>query len=149
MREPGMLSFTSTATGVISKPVQTTCSTTILGVPGILLELVDLADPIEVGNQVTYEIRVTNQGSLPGTNIRLVCRAPASEEYVSGTGATTVKADGQMITTEPLPELAAKAVATWRVVVKATQPADARFKVQLSSDQFQKPIDQEESTQLY
>jgi hypothetical protein len=149
MHEPGTLAFTPMATGLISKPVQTTCSTRVLGVPGILLELVDLEDPIQIGKQVTYEIRVTNQGWVPGTNIRLVCRTPVSEEYVSGTGPTTVKADGEVITTEPLPDLAAKAVATWRVVVKATQVGDARFKVELSSDQFQKPIYQEESTQLY
>jgi uncharacterized repeat protein (TIGR01451 family) len=149
VRQPGVLSFTPVTAGLISKPVQTACTTRVRGVPGILLELVDLEDPVELGQQVTYEIRVTNQGSAPGTNIRLLCRLPASEEYVSGSGATSVKADGDVITTEPLPELAAKSVATWRVVVRAVRAADARFKVQLSSDQFPDPIGQEESTELY
>jgi hypothetical protein len=35
------------------------------------------------------------------------------------------------------------------VVVKALQPADARFKVALASDQFPQPITEDESTQQY
>jgi uncharacterized repeat protein (TIGR01451 family) len=149
MRALGMLSFSATAQGMKAGPAESTCSTRIQGVPAILVELVDLEDPVEVQNEVTYEIRVTNQGSAPGTNIRLTCHLPSSEEYISGSGATAMKADKGVIRTEALPELAAKAVATWRVVVRAVQADDARFKLQLSSDQFQHPIDEEESTQLY
>jgi uncharacterized repeat protein (TIGR01451 family) len=148
-RQPGGLAFRPMVQGLRANPVQTACSTKILGVSAILLELVDLEDPIEVGREATYEIRVTNQGSAPGTNIRLVCQLPASEEYVSGGGATAIQAQGGVITMETLPHLEPKAVASWRVVVKATQRADARFKLQLSSDQFQRPIDEEESTELY
>ena len=96
-----------------------------------------------------YEIKVTNQGSAPGTNIRLVCRVPASEEFVSGTGPTPVQGQAGVITTDALPLLEPKAVATWRLVVKAKLPDDARFKVELTSDQFLRAIDEEESTQLY
>jgi hypothetical protein len=54
-----------------------------------------------------------------------------------------------IIATAPLASLAPKGVAVWRVVVKAKQPGDVRFKIQLSSDQFVKPINEEESTLLY
>jgi uncharacterized repeat protein (TIGR01451 family) len=118
-------------------------------VPAILLELVDIEDPVEVGNQVTYDIRVTNQGSAPGTNVRIICHLPPSEEFVSGSGVTSVNADATGVRTEALPVLAPKAQASWRVVVKAIQPADARFKLELTSDQFQRPIEEEESTELY
>jgi uncharacterized repeat protein (TIGR01451 family) len=148
-REPSVLAFNPAASGLMAKPVQTSCSTKVLGIPAILLELVDVEDPIEVGNEVTYEIRVTNQGSAPGTNIRLSCRLPASEEFVSGAGATAVKAQAGVITTEPLPHLAPKTAASWRFVVKAIAADDARFKLQLTSDQFPRSIDEEESTELY
>jgi uncharacterized repeat protein (TIGR01451 family) len=149
LREPGMLSFNATARGLRPDSVKTACSTKVIGIPAILLELADLEDPIEVGHEVTYEIKVTNQGSAAGTNIRLVCRLPESEEYVSSTGATAVRAEQRVITTDALPELAPKAAVSWRVVVRATRAADARFKLQLTSDQFQRPIDEEESTELY
>ena len=148
-RQPAQLAFRSRAEAPGKPALEAACATEVLGVPAILLELVDVEDPVEVGKEVTYEVRVTNQGSATGTNIRINCHLPPSEEFVSGSGVTPVKADASLITTEALPELAPKAQATWRVVVKAREPADARFKLELTSDQFQRPIEEEESTQLY
>jgi uncharacterized repeat protein (TIGR01451 family) len=149
MRQPGLMSFAATVRGGQSDTVQSSCSTRVAGIPAILLEVVDLQDPIEVGKEVTYDIKVTNQGSAPGTNIRIVCTLPTSQQFGSGKGTTTVSAQAATITMEPLPALAPKAVASWRVVVKALEAADARFRVQLSSDQFEKPIHEDESTQQY
>ena len=146
---PGDVSFHPLARGTVAPTTQSDCGTKVIGVPGILLEVIDLADPIEVDKEVTYVIKVTNQGSAPGTNIRIVCTLPESEEFVSGTGATAVSAAGGALTMGTLPELAPKASASWEVVVKANQAADARFKAELSSDQFEKPIVEAESTQLY
>ena len=146
---PGDVSFHPLARGTVAPTTQSDCGTKVIGVPGILLEVIDLADPIEVDKEVTYVIKVTNQGSAPGTNIRIVCTLPESEEFVSGKGATAVSAAGGALTMGTLPELAPKASASWEVVVKANQAADARFKAELSSDQFEKPIVEAESTQLY
>jgi uncharacterized repeat protein (TIGR01451 family) len=98
---------------------------------------------------VTYEIKVTNQGSSPGTNVRLVCPVPPLEQFISGSGATAVREEGGAVVTEPLASLAPKKAAVWRVVVKALQAGDVRFKIQLTSDQFEQPINEEESTQIY
>lgn len=95
--------------------------------PAILLETADLQDPIAVSNEVTYVIKVTNQGTSAGTHVRVVCTLPASEEFISATGTTPVQAQ------EP------KGVAAWQVVVKALSADDARFKVEVSSDQFEQP----------
>ena len=148
-RQLGSRPFTPSARSASAPPVQSTCEIRVAGIPAILLDAVDLEDPVEVGKEVTYVINVTNQGSAPGTNIRLVCLLPASQEFVSGTGATAVRFQSDTITTESLPSLDPKAVASWRVVVKALQADDARFKLELSSDQFEKPIHEEESTQQY
>lgn len=146
---PGQVSFTPTGQGLLSEPIQSACSTEIVGIPAILLEVVDLEDPIEVGKEVTYDIKVTNQGSAVGTNVRMVCTLPECQEFVAGEGDTAVTAQGRTITMASLPSLAPKAVASWQVVVKALDAADARFKVELSSDQFEKPIPEDESTQQY
>lgn len=149
MREPGLLSFSATAEAAGATTAPSSCATTIVGIPAILLEVVDLEDPIEVGKEVTYEIKVTNQGTAPGTNIRLVCTLPTAQEFVSGTGFMPVSAQADTLTLDAIPVLAPKAVASWRVVVKATQAADARFKVELRGDQFALPITEDESTQQY
>jgi uncharacterized repeat protein (TIGR01451 family) len=148
-RQPALLAFTATAQGASGSMATTRCDTTVAGIPAILLETADLDDPIEVGKEVVYEIKVTNQGSAPGTNLKVTCALPDSEEFVSGTGPTAVRAQERSVTMETLPALAPKAQAVWRVSVKALKPDDARFKVFISSDQFQQPIQKDESTHLY
>lgn len=149
VESPGELAFRPAARGLLAAPAQSDCVTRVVGVPGILLEVIDLADPIEVDQEVTYVIKVTNQGSAVGTHIRLVGTLPESETFVSGQGQTAVSVREGVVTMAVLPELAPKAVAAWSVVVKANQAADARFKVELTSDQFAQPIVESESTQLY
>lgn len=118
-------------------------------IPAILLEVVDLKDPVEVGKEVTYVIKVTNQGTTAGTNIRIVCTLPTCQSFVSGDGATTVQAQGDIVTMAKLPTLEPKAVVLWRVLSKATQAADARIKVALNSDQIPRSVIHHEATQQY
>ena len=40
------------------------------GVPAVAFEVVNLDNPAEVGKEVTYEIRVLNQGTCPLTNVK-------------------------------------------------------------------------------
>jgi uncharacterized repeat protein (TIGR01451 family) len=148
-RQPALLGFNATAQGASGSAAKTHCDTLVAGIPAILLETADLDDPIEVGKEVVYEIKVTNQGSAPGTNLKVVCNLPDSEAFVSGTGPTEMRAQEHVVTMETLPVLAAKAQATWRVTVKALKPDDARFKVFVSSDQFEQPIQKDEATHLY
>lgn len=148
-REAGLMAFAAAASGQQSGPVTSSCATRLVGIPAILLEVVDLEDPVEVGNPVTYDLKVINQGSAADTNIRLVCTLPPGQQFVSGRGVTAVSAQAGTITMEPLAVLAPKAVASWRVVATAVTAADARFKVALRSDQFENPIHENESTRQY
>jgi uncharacterized repeat protein (TIGR01451 family) len=149
LAQPGTLPFAATAAGTGAPLARTACQTRVFGIPGILIDAVDLEDPVEVGHEVTYDIKLTNQGTAPCTNVRLVCTLPESEEFVSGTGPTPVRAEGRTLTTEPLASFAPKSKVTWRIIVKALAPDDARFKVNLYADQLKKPIYEEEPTQLY
>lgn len=149
LARPGTLSFASTAAGTRAVSVDTACATEIFGIPAILLEVVDAADPIEVGKEISYDIKVTNQGTSTGSNIRLVCTLPESQQFVSASGATPAKAQERTLTMDALASLDPKAVASWKVVVKALKADDSRFKVELRSDQFEKPITEDESTELY
>ncbi len=149
VRTPGKAEFKAAVNGTVARPAQCECQTLLLGVHALGVEVVDLEDPIEVGKVVTYVIRITNQGDQVGTGIRVVCKVPDSQEFVFGNGTTPVKAEGRTVTMQVLPTLEGKAIATWRVLTKALRPDDSRFRVEFSSDQFQKPILEEESTRLY
>ncbi len=132
-----------------TEPVMASVSTKVLGVPAILLEVIDVTDPIEVGDTVTYIITATNQGSATGTNIKIACNLEDSQEFVSATGATKENVRGQKVKFAPLSSLAPKKRAVWRVTVKALEADDVRFKVEMTSDQLKRPVEETEATNQY
>jgi uncharacterized repeat protein (TIGR01451 family) len=145
----GTYSFAASSKGTCAAAVTANCSTRVLGIPAILLEVVDLEDPIEVGKNVTYVIDVTNQGSAPDSNIKLVCTLEDAQDFVSGSGPTAVTGSGKTVTMAPLPSLAVKQKATWRVVIKAGKASNVRFKTTMTSDQLTRPVEETESTNQY
>ncbi len=126
-----------------------TAAVAIEGIPALLLECIDTDDPVEVGNKVIYEIRVTNQGSADAANVQVVAKMPDELEFVSASGATKGKHAGNTVTFEPVKSLAANAVATWKVVAKGTKAGDVRFAVELTADQLTKPANETEPTHVY
>ena len=48
----------------------------VVGVPALLLEVVDREDPVEVGGEICYEIRVLNQGSATSSNVQILATVP-------------------------------------------------------------------------
>ncbi len=144
------LTFTPSVRGTCSQAAAASeCTTRYIGVPAVLLEAVDEEDPIQVGESVTYVIRVTNQGFADLTNVRMVCKFPPSQSFVSGSGSTSVGLQEGIVVMDPIPTMEPKAKASWRVVMKAVQPDDVRFNVELTSDQFTSPIHENESTRQY
>jgi len=143
----GMESFSSVS--AVCAKASGKAVTDIEGIPAILLECVDEADPIEVGAQETYTITVTNQGTAADTSIVVKCTLPAEQQFVSASGPTKETVAGQIVTFAPLKTLAPKAKATYKVVVKALKAGDVRFAASLTSDQLQTPVDETESTNQY
>ncbi|HUS92148.1 MAG TPA: DUF11 domain-containing protein [Phycisphaerae bacterium] len=144
----GTIRNTATAEAYCAKASGET-TTQVEGIPAILLECIDLADPIEIGAQETYEIIVTNQGSADGTNIMITCTLPDEQDYVSATGPTKATVAGKTVTFAPLANLAPQAKATYKVVTKGVKAGDTRFKVSLNSDQMTTPAEETESTHIY
>jgi uncharacterized repeat protein (TIGR01451 family) len=122
---------------------------TVEGIPAMSLEVVDLEDPIEVGSDLTYEIRVVNQGSCPCTNIVIGAVVPDGCAPREGSGPSAVKINAQEVSFEPLPKLAVKADAVYRVKVRGLQPGDYRFRVQMTCDQLRQPVSKEEASRVY
>jgi len=144
----GNIGSLSTVTAICAK-ASDKAMTAVRGIPAILLECIDLDDPIEVGSQETYVITVTNQGTAADTNIVIECVLPAEEQFVSANAQTKETVKGQTITFAPVKSLDPKAVATFRIVVKALKSGDVRFKVSMTSDQLKTPVSETESTNIY
>ncbi|HZZ71843.1 MAG TPA: hypothetical protein VFE24_06290 [Pirellulales bacterium] len=122
---------------------------TVDGVAAVLFEVADLADPIEIGGETTYEVRVTNQGSKAASNITIVAYLPPELKALSAEGPTRHVVEGSKVTFEPLPRLSAKGDTVFRIRAQAQKAGDARVKVQLTADELTQPVTKEESTRVY
>lgn len=145
----GTINNTATAKATCAEMVKASASTVIAGIPAVLLEVIDVHDPIEIGKTETYVITATNQGTAVGTNIKIECILESNMSYASSEGPTRATVTGSKITFAPLPKLAPKAKATWKLNVKALSEGDVRFKVIMNTDQTGRPVEETESTHLY
>ncbi len=119
------------------------------GLAAILFQVVDMNDPIEVGGDTTYEIRVTNQGSKAATNLQLVALLDNGMTFVNASGPSRHAAKGQSVEFEPLKALAPKAETTYKVRVRADAEGDLRLRVQVLTAEMRSPVTKEESTHAY
>ncbi len=119
------------------------------GYPALLVEVIDTEDPLLVGEETTYIIQITNQGTAPDTNVVLKAQLPPELTIVSAAGDTQGTISGNNVNFAPYASLAAKEIIQFRVVAKAVSVGDARFKAQTSSDLLKTPVPEEEATQVY
>jgi uncharacterized repeat protein (TIGR01451 family) len=138
-----------TARGACGGSASAAVVTELKGVPAILVEVVDVYDPHRIGETEEYRITVTDQGSAPETNIRIVCEVPEEMTYLRATGPTPPTEENGRVRFAPLPSLGPKQSATWSVFVRCDRPGDVRFAVSVDSDEHGRPVRETEATRIY
>jgi uncharacterized repeat protein (TIGR01451 family) len=116
------------------------------GVGAVLLEVVDDPDPIQVDEQTSYTIRVTNQGTADLTNIGVVAQYDEKVTPVSSAEGTV---NGQNVQFPVVARLAPKQSITYTIKAKGAKVGDSRTKVSLTADILGAPVVEEESTHVY
>ena len=108
--------------------------------------MTDVEDPVELNGDAVYEIRVTNTGSVTETDVKIACTLPDKVQYKTATGPTGVHVEGEELVFDPLPRLAPKADAVYRVTVKCLAAGTIHFKAKVTSAGVTEPVTKEEST---
>jgi uncharacterized repeat protein (TIGR01451 family) len=121
----------------------------ILGLPAFSLEIHKTGDPVPVGGRMTYEIAVTNTGSLPATGVELVARVPAEMRVMDTTGPAKARVAGQNVLFPALANLQPKQTVTYTIQVMGLRPGDVRFQVELRSSTLREPVIKQESTHIF
>jgi hypothetical protein len=121
----------------------------VRGLPAYRIHVVDLKDPIQVGERTTYRIDVSNQGTLAGKQIQITAQAPPQLRILSARGPSQPTVDGQKIAFPAIEMLQPQQSASFEVEVEALQPNDALFHVELHSPDLTNPIVVEENTTIY
>jgi uncharacterized repeat protein (TIGR01451 family) len=147
--EPGQhtLQFTTKARDGLTDQVQK--EVTVEGIAALMFEVVDMDDPIEVGGETSYEIRVVNQGSKAAGNVQVMAIMPPGLRALSGNGDTRHAVQGDRVIFAPIPQLGPKAETTFRIQAQGVRDGDHRLKVQITTDEIREPITKEESTRVY
>lgn len=121
----------------------------IEGSASLAMEIVDLDDPVEVGNETAYEIKVRNDGSKAASNVSITCELPTGVDVLSAKGPADSLTENRLIVFKGLKELAPGQMATYRVHIRGTEEGNHRIRVRLTSDSIQEPLLLEEQTKFY
>jgi uncharacterized repeat protein (TIGR01451 family) len=139
----------ATVVGARGLRAESELTTRVEGLSALLLEMVDTEDPIEVGGDTAYEIRVTNTGTKTETDIKLIATVPDKMEFKNAQGPVRYNVEGKTIVFEPIEKLAPRADALFRINVKALTEGTVRFKIQMTSTNLPEPVIKMEATRIY
>lgn len=156
--QQGALNAIVTANAVCAQPVSATARIQVSGVPALLLQMVDLQDPVRIGNNIVYEIRVTNQGSAELTNVVITATPPGEMSLVNVEGATPLAGGAAAGGAAPaaagpvrfgaVERLGPGQSVVWRATFRAQRAGDIQFRVDASSNEVRQAT-KIEPTRLY
>jgi hypothetical protein len=145
----GDFTHTVTAAGARGVKAERAVPTKVEGLSALAMEVADSDDPVEVGSDTTYEIRVTNTGSKDETDVKLVCSIPAQMKFKAADGPGRFEVVGGEVVFDTLKRLPARGDVIYKVTVTAKQKGDARFKATLTAGDLSEPVTRQESTRVY
>lgn len=124
-------------------------TTQVEGTPALVMDIRDLDDPVEVGAETAYEIVVKNKGSAPARGVSLACEIPAGVEVLRAQGPVDSIKQRDLVTFNPVVELAPGNSVTYRVHVRGTVTGHHRLRARLSSESMPEPLTIDEQTRFY
>lgn len=147
--KPGRQAHVASASSEQGAGAEARCETKVEGTASLLLEIVDLNDPVEVGVETGYEVRVRNEGSAVASNVALSCELPRGVEFLAAQSPTSYVAEKGLVVFQSLHQLEPGKAAIYRVRVRGTQQGNHRFRARLTSESIQEPLVYEELTKFY
>jgi len=125
--------------------------TLVESLSALQMDIVNLEDPVEVGADTAYEIRVTNAGSRVESGLELTCTLPHGMEFrgATCTAGAGFLLEGSEIAFETVHELAPRDEAIYRVQVVGQAAGDLRFRAHLSAKGLPGPVVREITTKVY
>lgn len=118
------------------------------GVSGVLIEMVDDPDPIQVGEITTFTLRVTNQGLTSDIeNVNIKANFTDLMDATTASGGGTIS--GKSVTFPTVPRIAPKQAVTYTIIGKALKAGDHRMQIDVTTKDREKPITKDESTTIY
>jgi len=149
-REAARVEVGAVARGACGADVESApWTTTWRGLAALVLEVVDLEDPVPVDGEVSYRITVTNQGSAAARASSLLVDLPASLVFVDADGPTGAQEQGDAVQFAPLDDLGPGASARWSLTCRARDDGPARVKVRLDGAGLEATVVESQTTTVF
>jgi len=121
--------------------------------PGRLnIEVGDLLDPVRLGKELTYEVRISNDETTPDRQVVLVATVPPGMMPVpigtSGPRQVRFTIKDQTVRFDPLPQIDPGEKLSYRIRVGTRRPGTFHFRIELTSQNQPQPTVAEESTEV-
>lgn len=152
VRLSGQKIYTSTAeavaTLVTGKQAKASATTVWEGAPGVLTELMEDVDPVRVGKNVVYTVRITNQSPMTAITGDVLLKLTGELRPLEVTKKSGAAIDGQDIIAKGV-QIKPKGSYTFKVTTEAVKSGMAWARLEFSADFLQRPSVKEESTNVY
>jgi len=119
-----------------------------VGVTGVLVEVVDDPDPIQVGDTTTFTVQVMNQGFTRAIEqIDIKAFFPEETDPVSASDGGAVS--GKNVTWATIATLGPRKTIKYTITAKGVKAGDSRMRVEVTTQGRQTAITELESTTVY
>ena len=115
----------------------------------IFFDIDDLVDPIEIGRETAYKLRIVNQGTKTATNVQLAVEFPRGIQPTGVEGNITNEIRGQQIAFAPITSMNPNDEIEIMLRGKGVSPGDHRVVVTLVADGREVQVTKQESTRVY
>jgi uncharacterized repeat protein (TIGR01451 family) len=122
--------------------------TAVEGYTSLRMDVREYAEPVDVGEQVGLRVVATNKGTKASTKVIVKMTIPEEMELVSAQGPVDFKQSGATLTFNPVESLAAGEELEFDLVLKSIKPGDSRVRLEITSDQTEKPLAREEGIRI-
>ncbi len=148
-KAPGQRDLQAVARAQGGEEIQARGLVTVSGVAALGLHVADRDDPLEVGKETVYEIRVVNAGNAPDTDVQVQAWIPEGLTPRKIQGPTSYRLEGRRVIFAPLSRLDGQGQAVYQLAALARSPGEQRLRVQVTSAQAPTPLTREERTLVY
>ena len=144
----GAARLTFGGTGPLGLTAQVVKEVEIDGLPALSYAVKTSPNPVEIGQEIVYEIQLANRGTKAATNATLQIAAPEALKIVSVEGPTRYSQQNGAFVFDVVREIPAKSAVTYKVKAVCEAVGDCRVRFQLSSDDLE-PLVKEENVRVY
>ncbi|MEX2119289.1 MAG: DUF11 domain-containing protein [Pirellulales bacterium] len=120
------------------------------GGSSLSISVADVRDPVAVGNQTTYEVRVTNNSQAADRQVAVAVTVPSGMTalVVGSSGPAAYRVEGRQVRFDPVREIRPGETLSYRVEARAERAGGGRCQVEVTSERIQQPRTAETTTTI-